>query len=188
MFVETCGSVNCKPRYTLGIFLVALLLVLMGICPRAIAQTSPTITSINPSAVSAGGPSFALTVTGSGFTSTNSAVQINGSGRPTKFKSTLQLTATVFATDIAQPAALLVTVVNTFSTGLLTSNAVQLTVSIGPPPSLISVSPEFTMQGADHVRMTLVGANFRPGATVIISPPLAAVTDSNGQTPAAAAA
>jgi hypothetical protein len=26
------------------------------------------------------------------------------------------------------------------------------------------------------VRMTLVGANFRPGATVVISPPLAAVT------------
>src|ERR1019366_654483 len=122
-------------------------------------------------------------VTGSGFLpngpSTSSVVQINGIPRPTIFKSTLQLTATVFATDIAQPGALLVTVLNTFATGRLTSNAVQLTVSIGPPPSLISVSPEFTMQGADHVRMTLVGANFRPGATVVVSPPLAAVTDSN---------
>ena len=34
------------------------------------------------------------------------------------------------------------------------------------------------------MRMTLVGANFRPGATVVISPPLAAVSDSNGLTPA----
>ena len=32
--------------------------------------------------------------------------------------------------------------------------------------------------------MTLVGANFRPGATVIISPPLAAVVNSNGHTQA----
>jgi hypothetical protein len=93
------------------------------------------------------------------------------------FKSTLGLTATVFATDVAQPGTLLVTVVNTFAAGRLTSNAVQLTVSIGPRPILISVSPEFTMQGADHVKMTLVGANFRPGATVVISRPLAAVTD-----------
>ena len=30
--------------------------------------------------------------------------------------------------------------------------------------------------------MTLVGTNFRPGATVVISPPLAAVSDSNGHT------
>ena len=91
-------------------------------------------------------------------------VQINASNRPTIYKSTLQLTATVLASDIATPATLQVTVFNPFAAGGgLTSNAVPLTVSAAPPPSLISVSPEFTMQGADHARMTLVGANFRPG-------------------------
>src|ERR1017187_3809343 len=77
---------------------------------------------------------------------------------------------------------LLVTVLNPFAVAVLTSNTVQFTVSNATSPSLISVSPEFTGQGADHVRMTLVGANFRPGATLVISPPLPAVNDSNGHT------
>lgn len=183
MFMSTSGSMNCQLRPAPRGFTLVLLVVLMGMCQAGSAQTAPVINTTNPASVTAGNPTFTLTVTGSGFLpngpSTSSVVQINGIPRPTIFKSTLQLTATVFATDIAQPGALLVTVVNTFATGRLTSNAVQLTVSIGPPPSLISVSPEFTMQGADHVRMTLVGANFRPGATVVVSPPLAAVTDSN---------
>src|ERR1017187_4132012 len=183
MFMSTSGSMTCQLRPAPRGFTLVLLVVLMGMCQAGSAQTAPVINTTNPASVTAGNPTFTLTVTGSGFLpngpSTSSVVQINGIPRPTIFKSTLQLTATVFATDIAQPGALLVTVLNTFATGRLTSNAVQLTVSIGPPPSLISVSPEFTMQGADHVRMTLVGANFRPGATVVVSPPLAAVTDSN---------
>jgi hypothetical protein len=159
-----------------------LLVVVIGMYQAGSAQTTPVITSISPSSVAAGNPSFTLTITGSGFL-TNSVVQINGSNRPTVYKSTLQLTATVFASDIATPATLPVTVFNPFATGGgLTSNAAPLTVSSAPSPSLISVSPEFTAQGADHVRMTLVGANFRPGATVVISPPLAAVSDSNGHT------
>ena len=182
MFVTTRGSMNCQscppPRGSTLFLLVAL----MGICQVGSAQTAPVITTINPASVAAGNPTFTLTVTGSGFTNTNSVVQINGSNRPTVYRSTLQLTATVFASDIATPATLQVTVANIFGTGVLISNAVPLTVSIARSPSLISVSPEFTMQGADHVRMTLVGANFRPGATVVISPPLAAVTDSNGRT------
>jgi len=179
---------NCQLHRTHRIAPVVLLAGLMGICQLGSAQTAPAITNISPPTATAGGPTFTLTVTGSGFLpngpSTSSVVQINAIAHPTMFKSTLQLTATVFASDIATPGTLTVTVVNTFATGRLTSNAVQLTVSIGPPPSLISVSPEFTMQGADHMRMTLVGANFRPGATVVISPPLAAVSDSNGLTPA----
>src|SRR5208337_4923568 len=52
-------------------------------------------------------------------------------------------------------------------------------------PVLISSSPEFTTQSANRVQMTLVGSNFRPGATVVISPPLPSVNQSNGHTPAA---
>jgi hypothetical protein len=162
-------------------FLPVLLMALLGLCPRATAQ--PTITSVSPASVVAGGPSFTLTVTGSGY-AVNSVVQINGSNRITTYKSALQLTATVLSSDIATPATLLVTVFIPPSPlgGGVTSNAVQLTASAAPAPSLISVSPEFTGQGADHMRMTLVGANFRPGATVVISPPLAAVSTSNGHT------
>jgi len=161
-----------------------IVLVLIGIAlgQAASAQNPPVITSISPGSVSAGGPTFTLTVTGNTFQA-NSTVQINGSNRPTVFVSALRLTATIFATDIAAPATLAVTVFNpAVGGGGLTSNTVQLSATAAPPPTLISASPGFTSQSGDHVRMTLVGANFRPGATVIISPPIAAVTDSNGHT------
>jgi hypothetical protein len=158
------------------------LLVLTAAVDTGWAQTTPAITGLNPSSVTAGGPNFTLTVTGSGFLAT-SVVQVNGSNRPTVFVSGLKVTATIFATDIATPASLLITVFNPFAAGGgLTSNTVQLAASAAPSPTLISVSPGFTSQGGDHIRMTLVGANFRPGATVVVSPPLAAVIDSNGHT------
>jgi hypothetical protein len=123
-----------------------------------------------------------LTLTGSGFL-TNSVVQINGSNRPTAYVSGLKLTSTIFASDTVTPSTLLVTVFNPFAAGGgLTSNGLPLAVSSAPSPSLISASPGFTSQGADHVRMTLVGANFRPGATVVVSPPVAALSNSNGHT------
>jgi hypothetical protein len=183
MFVSISGSMNCRSRRIRipGSFLVVLLAALLGMCSRATAQPGLTITSISPSSVTAGGPSFTLTLTGSGFIPT-SMVQVNGSVRTTTYQSSLQLRAIIFASDIATPGTPLITVFNPSALGGLTSNAVPLTVTSAPSPSLISVSPGFTGQGADHIRMTLVGANFRPGATIVISPPLAAVIDSNGHT------
>jgi len=146
-------------------------------------QTVPTITSISPSAVGIGSPAFTLTVTGSGYVNGSSMVQVNGSNRPTVFKSSLQVTAMISATDVAAPATLQITVFN-FSAagGGATSNSVPLTVTALPPPSLTSTAPGTVAQAASRMQMTLVGANFRLGATVVISPPLAAVTDSDGHT------
>jgi hypothetical protein len=182
MFVSRSGSINRSSLRRPGGLLSALLALLMGMCVAGSAQSPPTITSISPSSVAAGGPSFTLTVTGSNYL-VSSVVQVNGSARLTTYKSALQLTATILASDIATPATLQITVFDPPTVkGGLTSNAVPLAVSNAPAPSLVSVSPEFTGQGADHVRMTLVGANFRAGATVVISPRLAAVIDSNGHT------
>jgi hypothetical protein len=49
---------------------------------------------------------------------------------------------------------------------------------------LTSVTPDFPVRGENQVLMTLVGANFRPGATVVISPPLAGLSASTGRTQA----
>ena len=91
----------------------AQIVLLVVMCLPVTALAAPTITSISPTTVSAGGPNFTLTVTGSGYVAGNSVVQINGSSRPTVYVSTLQLTATVFASDIAAPGALTITVLNT---------------------------------------------------------------------------
>ena len=182
MFVTTRGSMNCQscpaPRGSTLFLLVAL----MGICQVGSAQTAPVITTINPASVAAGNPTFTLTVTGSGFTNTNSVVQINGSNRPTVFRSTLQLTATVFASDIATPATLQVTVANIFGTGVLISNAVPLTVSMRS-----FAESDQCFSGVHDARCgpredDAGGSEFPAGATVVISPPLAAVSRSNGHT------
>lgn len=158
---------------------VAFFVVFAGMCLPAVAQTAPTITNISPNTVSAGGPSFTLNVSGSGYVA-NSVVQINGSSRSTVYGSASQVTATVLASDIAVPAVLNVTVLNTSSGAVQTSNAVALTVVKAASPVLTSASPAFLTQGVTQLNMTLVGANFRPGATVVISPPLATVGASNG--------
>src|SRR5271157_4362609 len=153
---------------TLSLFLG----IVLGLPHHATAQTVPSITSISPSSITAGGPTFTLTVNGSGYLAANSVVQVNGSNRPTVFKSAIQLTATIFATDIASPATLQITVFNPLATAPnrgFTSNAAPLAVGAAAVPVLISASPEFATQGGERLRMTLVGANFRPGATVVIS-------------------
>ena len=182
MLRTASGSMNSRSGPAAKLSPGGLLLLWIVVCQGGLAQTTPAITSISPVAVTAGGPGFTLTVTGSGFL-TNSVVQINGSNRPTAYVSGLKLTSTIFASDTVAPSTLLVTVLNPFAAGGgLTSNGLPLAVSSAPSPSLISASPGFTSQGADHVRMTLVGANFRPGATVVVSPPVAALSNSNGHT------
>src|SRR5664280_1575221 len=169
MYVTRSSSANRRVCRLLSGSPLALIVMLVGMCLPATAQVAPAITGISPTTVSAGGPNFTLTVTGSGFL-TNSVVQIKGSNRPAVYKSTLQLTATIFASDIVTPGTLQVAVFNPFGTGGgLTSNSVPLTVSSLSSPVRISASPEFTAQAADRVSMTLVGTNFRPGATVVIS-------------------
>ena len=165
--------------------LLVFLGILLWLPHDAIGQNTPAITSINPPSVAAGAPTFTLTVNGSGYQA-NSVVQVNGSNRPTIFKSGLQITATIFATDIGTPATLQITVFNPFAAGGgLTSNALPLLVTTAPAPSLLTSSPQFSSQAANRVQMTLVGANFRPGATVVISPPLQSASQSDGHTRAA---
>lgn len=140
----------------------------------------PTINSLNPSTVTAGASGFTLTVTGSGFVPA-SVVRVNGNNRATMYASANLLMATILASDISAPAALSITVFNPIATspnGGISSNAVALQVSAAPLPTLTSAAPGFVAQGASEIRMTLVGTNFRPGATVVISPPIASVSNS----------
>ena len=52
------------------------------------------------------------------------------------------------------------------------------------PPTLTSAGPRLATQGSENVRLTLNGANFRPGARVIISPPLPSPAASMANTQA----
>jgi outer membrane protein assembly factor BamB len=73
------------------------------------------LTSVSPTAVSVGGPSFMLTVLGAGFSAT-STVQWNGAALATTFVASYELIAQVPATDIATLGTAAVTVHDPSST------------------------------------------------------------------------
>lgn len=50
-----------------------------------------------------------------------------------------------------------------------------------PPPTLTQVGPALVSPGSQNLRLILRGRSFRPGAKVVISPPLAALTSSTAR-------
>lgn len=157
---------------------IAFLTVLLCWLATQHTAAAQTITFINPPSVTAGGPAFTLTVNGTGFTA-NQIVRVNGSNRAT-FLAGTQLMATILVTDIASPGQDAITVFNPVTN--TSSNTVFLTV-LGPGgvnlPTLTSAGPAVASLGTFSLRLTLTGTNFRPGARVLISPPLAKVAQSS---------
>ena len=160
---------------------VAALLTLAALATPALAQI-PTITSINPSTVTAGSPAFVLTVTGTNYIAT-ATVSVNTFALVPSSQTATQLQVTVPANLVTTAGPLPVQVINRSAAGgPQPSNTVTLTVAPpAPPPILTSVTPGFPVRGETQVLMTLVGANFRPGATVVVSPPLASLSASTGR-------
>src|SRR5438552_16300586 len=70
---------------------------------------TPAIAQLSPNSVIAGGGSFTLSVSGSGF-DPGSVVQWNGMALPTKFVSGTQLVATVSGTLTPSQATVVITV------------------------------------------------------------------------------
>ena len=102
-------------------------------------QTAPTVATLAPASLVAGGPSFVLVVNGTNFQST-ATVLWNGSPLPTTFQSATMLSANVTAAQIAAVGTASIAVVNDSASGG-TSNATTFIVSSGlPVPTLTSSS------------------------------------------------
>jgi hypothetical protein len=181
-------SFECPRRWPMRVYAgrmaAVIVLALASIAPQAFAQI-PTITSINPSTVTVGSPAFVLTVTGTNYNAT-STVSVNTFALVPSSQTATQLQVTVPANLVTTAGSLPVQVINRSAPGgPLPSNTIMLTVAPpAPSPVLTSVTPAFPVRGESQVLMTLVGANFRPGATVVISPPLASLGASTGKTQA----
>jgi hypothetical protein len=108
--------------------------------------TLPSLTSVSPNSVTAGGSSFQLTANGSGFTA-NSVIRWNGANRTTTFLSSTQLRTTISASDIASSGSASVSV---FTSGTGGGSSPQtLTVSITPPPVIGGFTDEFNRPDSD---------------------------------------
>lgn len=130
-----------------------------------ITNPPPSLTSISPASVTAGGPSLTLTVTGANFAS-GSVVLWNGTNRPTTYVRNSRLQATIPASDIAAAGTAHVTVV-THGPGASISSTFPFTVKASNPiPTLTSLSPKTATAGGPGFTLTVTGTGFRPASKV----------------------
>jgi len=100
--------------------------------------TPLTLTSLSPAAAVAGGPSFTLTLNGTGFTS-GTVVSVNGTFPVVKFVSSTELTVTVSSTQITKPGAFQVWV-DSFPSGYSCAAFAALPFTVANSP-IVTPSP-----------------------------------------------
>ncbi len=124
----------------------------------------PLLSSMSPASAVAGGAGFTLTVNGSSFVS-GSVVRWNGADRVTTFVNSTQLTAAIAAGDIASAGTAQVTV---FTSGPGGGTSAPLTFTINSPPVLLtSILPGSAVAGGAGFTLTVNGANFVNGSSVV---------------------
>jgi hypothetical protein len=121
--------------------------------------TGPGISSINPTSHTAGAAPFTLTVNGANFV-TGSQIRFGATLLPTTVVSTGVLTASVTTPTTA--GAVTVAAVNP---GGIASNSATFTVLPAPAPS--SLSPASVTFGATAFTLSVAGANFTNGMSVL---------------------
>jgi hypothetical protein len=129
-----------------------------------IENPAPGSTSLTPSSVAALGAQFTLTVNGSNFVASSSALW-NGSALTTTYVSASQLTAVVPASNIASPGSASVTVSNP-GPGGGTSAPLTFTI-VNPAPAPTSLSPTNLVAGGAAFNLTVNGTDFESNSVVL---------------------
>src|SRR6266576_1307780 len=122
----------------------------------------PAIMSVTPASITVNSPDTPVTIQGSGFSSF-STVQANGNNVTVNSWSPTYLFATLPAADLTAVGTLSITVTNPSS---LISNAVAITITPNPVPTLSGISPVSAAMGSLGFTLTLSGSNFVPASVV----------------------
>ncbi len=128
-----------------------------------INNPAPTISAIGPSTSIAGSAAITLIVTGTNFVS-GSIVRWNGANRTTTFVSSIRLTASVPATDLATAGTASVTVFNP-TPGGGTSGTLTFTIN-NPVPTISALGPSTAVAGDPALTLIVTGTNFVSGSIV----------------------
>lgn len=128
----------------------------------------PVLTALSPGTVIDGGPSFTLSLIGSGFVP-GSQVMIDGFPRTPNYVSTNQLSLPIQAEEIATPKSISVQVVNPVPAG---GSSVKLSLIVRQPnplPRVSAVRPGEVKVGGPGFLMTVEGVRFIPESVVRIN-------------------
>jgi uncharacterized protein (TIGR03437 family) len=126
----------------------------------------PTISNLSPNTAIEGGPSFTLTVNGTGFVN-SSQVKYDGADRPTTFVNSTKLTAVIDSSDIIGVGQASVTVFNpTPGGGISNVSIFTITSGTSPVPVLSSISPNSISAGSQTFALIANGSNFAPTSKV----------------------
>ncbi|MGA7832851.1 MAG: IPT/TIG domain-containing protein [Terracidiphilus sp.] len=120
----------------------------------------PTITSLNPASVFAGGSTFTLTVNGANYLS-GSVVMSGKVALTTTYVSSTQLTAVVPASQFPNPGTLSISVKSAGGT----SPSVTFTVN-QPPPTITTLSPSQLPVGFGQIALYIAGTHITSTAVV----------------------
>lgn len=130
------------------------------------AQPQPEIVGLSPSGAVVGSGAFVLTVDGNNFQPT-SEVRWNGAMRATTFVSVARLTAQIGAADVATLGANNVTVFTPGVGGGSDGESAPMAFNVSPAPSISTLAPDNILVGSNAFTLTVNGANFLNGATVL---------------------
>ncbi len=135
-----------------------------------IAQPNPvpTLASVSPNLVAAGGTTFTLTATGTNFIN-GSRIRWEGVEQATTFVSATQLTAQIPATLITSPGTARITVINLAPGGGLSN---EVTLTIARPLANISAASFLGQMFAPESIIAAFGANLATGIEVASTTPL----------------
>jgi sugar lactone lactonase YvrE len=131
-------------------------------------NAAPTLTSISPSAVSAGGQAFTLTATGTGFAVT-SRIRVNGQDRSTSLVNGGQLAAQIPPSDIATAGVLNITVFTPTPGGGVTQ---ALPLTVGTLATNTLAASFAANNGAAEAIMALFGVEMATEVKIADSLPL----------------
>lgn len=121
-----------------------------------------TLAALNPASAQAGGASFTLTATGTGFT-TQSSLQWNGNQIPTTFVSSTELSAQIPASDITTTGTVPVSV---FDPSDGTTGSLNFTIQPAVL-GLTGISPTSVTVGGPAFMLTVLGTGFTNSSTVL---------------------
>jgi WD40-like Beta Propeller Repeat len=138
-------------------------------CQQQINYPAPVIKSLSPTSISAGSPTFSLTINGRSLTPASS-VSWNSTPLATFFVSTVQLTAQVPATLVNDAGTSLITI-TTPQPGGGTSLSLTFTINAlpSPVPTITALNPSGVLTNSDGFTLTVTGTNFVSTSIVTVN-------------------